>query len=432
MKIATNLLLLAVFTLGSAAMLRGQQPDADDRSADLLPTGSSAGASIPLLSPIGPDDGDADFYDGYFWYSPVLRRGDTNRQDFTVPLRLSDGTEVRGLGQVFNPFYLYDFYRDVYTEQSGILPLDSGVTDADYIASFAAPILYVVDSIFIYPYKYILSDPVHSAYVDVFRTEYDFNSDGYRQKGFVEERGRLELLAELEMTPEMLDRTVGESTQADSFKVVETKMVFDPPLELDRKQSLAIMFINDDAPALNFTSLNNFSQAQQVIGFAEYRRGEPEYFSAPIDSFRCLGLVMERRNGVDTISSLWRKRIALANGTTVPSNATTLIAVYGHAGYISGLRHHFGGELRSEGIRSLRPTPASTTATIEFSLGWASHLGLGLFTLDGREIRELERGGFPAGNYSMDIDLADLQDGIYFVRLTVGEKITTEKLIVRR
>lgn len=81
------------------------------------------------------------------------------------------------------------------------------------------------------------------------------------------------------------------------------------------------------------------------------------------------------------------------------------------------------------------PNPFSGSATIAFALPQPTHVELAVFDVTGRSVRELNSGGMSAGIHRLTwdgraSDGRQLSPGVYFVKLTVGEKSLTEKIVL--
>lgn len=91
-------------------------------------------------------------------------------------------------------------------------------------------------------------------------------------------------------------------------------------------------------------------------------------------------------------------------------------------------------ELRIEGVT---PNPAPGPATVRFSLPQAAEVSLAVFDLSGRRVRELLRGGLPAGRHTARWDGRDtaghaVASGFYFVRLEGTGAVATGRILVLR
>jgi len=83
-------------------------------------------------------------------------------------------------------------------------------------------------------------------------------------------------------------------------------------------------------------------------------------------------------------------------------------------------------------ISSIYPSPFNSTATIRYSLTEKSHTTVGVFDVTGRMVAELVNRDLPAGYHSAIVNANHLPTGLYFVRLTAGNRIDQQKIILVR
>ncbi|WP_370088027.1 Ig-like domain-containing protein [Ekhidna sp.] len=82
---------------------------------------------------------------------------------------------------------------------------------------------------------------------------------------------------------------------------------------------------------------------------------------------------------------------------------------------------------------SVFPNPLSTKATIEYALSAPSHVALNVFDINGRKVDELINGVQSQGNHTIDwTPKKDLQDGLYFVKLRIGNETKSLKILLDR
>ena len=80
------------------------------------------------------------------------------------------------------------------------------------------------------------------------------------------------------------------------------------------------------------------------------------------------------------------------------------------------------------------PNPSRNEARIGFSLVQASSVRIDLFSVDGRFVRSLADGAFPAGEHSVKWDGRDASGhwapaGVYFVNARLGGQRSTRRLV---
>ena len=80
---------------------------------------------------------------------------------------------------------------------------------------------------------------------------------------------------------------------------------------------------------------------------------------------------------------------------------------------------------------SVYPNPAAGTATVAYSVaGRAEQVNIVLTDLLGRQVRVLESGLRSAGAQSTKVSTADVAAGTYLVRVQVGDKVATSKVVL--
>ncbi len=78
----------------------------------------------------------------------------------------------------------------------------------------------------------------------------------------------------------------------------------------------------------------------------------------------------------------------------------------------------------------LFPNPASARAFLEFSLGKPEWVVVQLFDLSGKPVSRTIRADLSSGKQLIQLDLTDLPQGMYWVRLASGDRVATQKLLV--
>ncbi|MBN1825355.1 MAG: T9SS type A sorting domain-containing protein [Candidatus Eisenbacteria bacterium] len=100
-------------------------------------------------------------------------------------------------------------------------------------------------------------------------------------------------------------------------------------------------------------------------------------------------------------------------------------------------RENVGLPGRSERVESLRleaaePNPSSTSIRVRFTLPRAAPVTLALYDVRGRRVRAIEIEERRAGACSRIMRVDDLPSGVYFLRITSGERSVTGKVILLR
>lgn len=76
------------------------------------------------------------------------------------------------------------------------------------------------------------------------------------------------------------------------------------------------------------------------------------------------------------------------------------------------------------------PNPASTSTEIAYTLAEESNVDIRLLDVAGRDVAVISQGGQSAGTYRETLNTALLPEGVYFVRLQVGNAVTTRRLVI--
>jgi len=84
----------------------------------------------------------------------------------------------------------------------------------------------------------------------------------------------------------------------------------------------------------------------------------------------------------------------------------------------------------NESHMSVFPNPSSGAANIQYSTYSIQYTKVELYSADGVKVKTLFTGKQPAGEHTMNVDLSDLPDGIYFIRMQAGQDAETAKLVL--
>lgn len=79
----------------------------------------------------------------------------------------------------------------------------------------------------------------------------------------------------------------------------------------------------------------------------------------------------------------------------------------------------------------LFPNPASTSATLQYELAEAANVSVELHNMVGQNLQVLEQAERLIGVQNIEIPLANLAKGVYFVKIRVEDKVATKKLVVQ-
>lgn len=88
-------------------------------------------------------------------------------------------------------------------------------------------------------------------------------------------------------------------------------------------------------------------------------------------------------------------------------------------------------------LRGGRPNPSTTVARVEFGVDQLRTVILAIYDVAGRQVRLLAREQLASGVYTREWDGRDarghtLPAGVYFVRLSVGDRTLTEKIVLSK
>ena len=84
-------------------------------------------------------------------------------------------------------------------------------------------------------------------------------------------------------------------------------------------------------------------------------------------------------------------------------------------------------------LYAVYPNPAQATAVIHFSLPRDAVVSIAVYDAAGNEVRRLCRNeALNAGEYSSTMNLAGLANGNYFVRMSAGDFMQTQNLVLQR
>ncbi|MEO5571738.1 MAG: M43 family zinc metalloprotease [Bacteroidia bacterium] len=76
------------------------------------------------------------------------------------------------------------------------------------------------------------------------------------------------------------------------------------------------------------------------------------------------------------------------------------------------------------------PNPAHAKAHISFTLAEKNNVQLTIYDVAGREVQTMVEKSLPSGEYQYDVE-NDIDNGVYFVTLTIGESRSVKKLVLK-
>ena len=88
-------------------------------------------------------------------------------------------------------------------------------------------------------------------------------------------------------------------------------------------------------------------------------------------------------------------------------------------------------EMTAEDI-SIHPNPITNNANIEFNLINSSNVMVSVFDLLGKKVADLHNGELSNGAHTIQFSSADMQQGIYFVKIQMNNQVITKKVLVTK
>jgi len=82
------------------------------------------------------------------------------------------------------------------------------------------------------------------------------------------------------------------------------------------------------------------------------------------------------------------------------------------------------------GLTAPYPNPFNSTTRIDYALTEAGRISLALYDLSGRQIRLLADQAMPSGRHSAILQANDLPAGLYVLRLSSGERVSSQKVLL--
>jgi hypothetical protein len=89
------------------------------------------------------------------------------------------------------------------------------------------------------------------------------------------------------------------------------------------------------------------------------------------------------------------------------------------------------GELEDMLELNIYPNPASDKIQVSLQLEEDANLGILIFNKDGNEVISLSPENAEKGLYSRTIDVSDLPEGLYILKVNAGEKSAIGRLIIQ-
>lgn len=77
------------------------------------------------------------------------------------------------------------------------------------------------------------------------------------------------------------------------------------------------------------------------------------------------------------------------------------------------------------------PNPFRNATTFDYKIRKTGKVSFRVMDINGRTIKTIEKGTQDAGNYLLELNAGDMNEGIYFMQMKSGDKVSTRKFIVR-
>ena len=371
-------------------------------------------------------------------------RVDTNRTDMTVPLYIGpndgSGFVIRGVGQIFAPRIFFPIYDPYY---NGDNP-GPGERKQAYIDQLKGVQSWQLNSIQMSVFHNPDNTPRELSYINFWRMKTDYSNSNVRDSGMSWSRTALDSNV-IEEAIYIMNMDELAATIDENNAIQRTEVIFDPPLEFTKDESVMTMFINefDTAVQTLFDTIDTRSW-QRLLGYMEYESGsfaDPP-FRNPRPQNNAHGVIMVNQNEMDTILHVYRRlifnQVVGQDTVRVPLIMNFDVRWFGIAELdatdvpdISSVRYHFGYDATEQGLGQVTPNPVVEEAIIPFSLTKTSNVTLELYTANGEKVGTLvDNKRYAPGKYSVRIAPEELQSGVYLVRMTADENAYSMKFTV--
>jgi hypothetical protein len=138
-------------------------------------------------------------------------------------------------------------------------------------------------------------------------------------------------------------------------------------------------------------------------------------------------------------STVWEQIGHTAFGSTIveyityrQSDGLLVVGTFGNGVYQTHLTPLVSG-VNTISVPSVEfyiyPNPVTNKATIEFTLNKSSVISTVIYDESGRIVKKIKKSEFKTGSNSIQLDVADLKSGIYFVSLDIDGKVISKQII---
>jgi serine protease len=157
-------------------------------------------------------------------------------------------------------------------------------------------------------------------------------------------------------------------------------------------------------------------------------------------SAACPQLLEDYKNYPDSIALLFKEFMLdhvdqvtdLQNKTVTGGRLNvfnSLVAINNYCLLTSSQIKKIGASLISD--LSLQPNPAQDYLQLFYSLPQSGNLQISIIDMAGRNVKQMQRANFSEGFHSHIIDVQDIEAGIYFIQLQVGENQSSVKKFIK-
>jgi hypothetical protein len=385
----------------------------------------------------------------YSWFPRHFHRNtdndysmaDSNYHGMFVPTTLSFNgapAEQRGIGEIFAPMMIYSWFKDLAKDTTNLV-FEPDQNPNRY-SVFQNMTDYTIDSIVVFLLKnpnataefggkFVLMSTPDNVNIQTY-----FNSTNYKNGGFFNGRSTLPVKAEINLTADDINNLPTDDQGNPAPLLLKN---FDPPLVFTNKIATILMYINDEAPAVDPTEIvtGNTLDYQVIPAFWNYRFGDPFATGTTpgINAYKSLGAFMIRQGGADSIFGLAGITYTTTDGKKVAAAKDLYVEYFGVASITSSVKYYFGREATMQGLGQVTPNPVASNARLPFSLTEMGNVNIDLFDVNGQLVQNLVAGlQYVPGNYTVDLPVDKLQSGSYLARMTVKGNVYTMKFNVSK
>jgi len=75
------------------------------------------------------------------------------------------------------------------------------------------------------------------------------------------------------------------------------------------------------------------------------------------------------------------------------------------------------------------PNPAGNNLTVSFTAMQAGHMAITLYSISGKKVKTVDYGMLSPSTQKLMVPLKGIAPGVYFLRMQVGNKVLTKKVV---